>query len=843
MKKIVTPLLILLSMAVVLRAGVHRTAEKHVDAPVKISHRSGTPTKADAEKKARFLERRAAWEAKLNKALQVLPRNRSTTMDADLTIKKLSLVEDSYGDLRIYCMVENKGTGGPVYTRVYFTVYDASGNTLGTTWSNVALGRVVLCDNGWFAYALEKGYTGFFTGLTSIEWQKAHSVSYTFEYYDYSYTYRPTRLKLDSQKAREGQDYFGGVEYTGKVSNPSSTHIAYECRVHFAVLTPSKDAILDMGYQFLEATPYENDESSALYPGESGTYLVGFHNLDSTHLGNPYEYGFEFADVEESSVGTYSVTVNSEPSGAPITVSPTDNYGDSGGDAPYTFTYDRGDTVTITAAASHSGEAFDKWDVGGTEYTSRSITLTMDRTKDATAYYGSYGATAWISTNRWALNFGAGVGGPAPGPQSFMISNTGEGKMDWTVTTDSSRVTCTPTSGSGSGIVTVHVDTTGLGAGYDRYTVYISSEDAGNSSQELWTYVDVMTNARNETSIGEFATPADGARVSGSVAVTGWAVDVAGISDVIIYLDNNGTLAPIGGAVFVEGARDDITDAYYWYPGSYKAGWGYMLLTNFLPGGGNGTYTLRAVAVDSAGKQTGLGAKTIHVDNANAVEPFGAIDTPAQGGLASGKNYSNMGWVLTPKPKTVPKNGSTIDVYIDNQFVGHPVYNQPRGDIEGFFPGYSNSGGSMATLPVNLDEYHVGVHQIYWIVTDDDNKAAGIGSRFFTVSSTGNGRKKRTASGDRSNAGRPYNPNFGRKVTVNGDKTIDMRQMERLQLTFEGGIDKGYRSHNGELRPLPAGSGLTGDTFTWFPAPGFSGTYRLVFYKGKKAVNLTINIK
>lgn len=34
------------------------------------------------------------------------------------------------------------------------------------------------------------------------------------------------------------------------------------------------------------------------------------------------------------------------------------------------------------------------------------------------------------------------------------------------------------------------------------------------------------------------------------------------------------------------GARADITAAYPTYPASYKAGWGYMLLTNFLPRGG-----------------------------------------------------------------------------------------------------------------------------------------------------------------------------------------------------------------------------------------------------------------
>ena len=40
------------------------------------------------------------------------------------------------------------------------------------------------------------------------------------------------------------------------------------------------------------------------------------------------------------------------------------------------------------------------------------------------------------------------------------------------------------------------------------------------------------------------------------------------------------------------GARSDVQAAYPTRPMSEKAGWGYMLLTNMLPGGGNGTFTL-----------------------------------------------------------------------------------------------------------------------------------------------------------------------------------------------------------------------------------------------------------
>jgi hypothetical protein len=55
----------------------------------------------------------------------------------------------------------------------------------------------------------------------------------------------------------------------------------------------------------------------------------------------------------------------------------------------------------------------------------------------------------------------------------------------------------------------------------------------------------------------------------------------------------------------------------------------------FFTNKGNGTFKLSAIATDAEGNQAVLGSKTITCDNANAVKPFGAIDTPAHGGIAA----------------------------------------------------------------------------------------------------------------------------------------------------------------------------------------------------------------
>ena len=127
------------------------------------------------------------------------------------------------------------------------------------------------------------------------------------------------------------------------------------------------------------------------------------------------------------------------------------------------------------------------------------------------------------------------------------------------------------------------------------------------------------------------------------------------------------------------GARPDVQATYPNAPFNYRGGWGYMLLTNFLPNAsgsgasGNGTYKLHAIITNASGQTLDLGARTITVDNAHASKPFGTIDTPDQGGTASGNAYVNFGWALTQNPYVIPTDGSTISVIVDGVAVGHPV--------------------------------------------------------------------------------------------------------------------------------------------------------------------------
>jgi hypothetical protein len=161
------------------------------------------------------------------------------------------------------------------------------------------------------------------------------------------------------------------------------------------------------------------------------------------------------------------------------------------------------------------------------------------------------------------------------------------------------------------------------------------------------------------------------------------------------------------------------------------------MLTNYLPFQGNGTFIIYAKTTDKEGNEVTLGSKTITCDNANAVKPFGALDTPGQGGIASGNAYVNFGWALTPQPNTIPIDGSTINVWVDGVPLGQPVYNQYREDIATLFPNYNNSSGAVGYFYLDTTAYLNGVHTIAWSAKDNADNQDGIGSRYFTIVNVG----------------------------------------------------------------------------------------------------------
>ena len=587
---------------------------------------------------------------------------------------------------------------------------------------------------------------------------------------------------------------------------------------------------------------------------------------------------------------TPTITVTSPNGGELWEVNSTKNFTWSStgtvGNVKIEYSIDNGSTWKNVVSSTTNDESY-SWKVANTTSSQCLVKISEashgdpSDTSDSTFSIVPANSLTELSLSRTKFNFGYVRGGNTPQSQSFLVSNTGSGTSNWSVSPSSGWINCDPTSGTDSGEVTVSIHPSGLTAGDYNGTINVSDPSAANSPQVVSVTLNVYNPGGSSTPFGMIETPTDGSTVSGSIPVTGWVLDDVGVESVNIFRKEGGAYVYIGGALFVKGARPDVEQSYPGYPMNYQAGWGYMMLTNFLPNGGNGTVTLYAIAKDIDGHQVTLGTKTISCDNANAVKPFGAIDTPQQGGDASGSSSRNHGWVLTPMPNSIPTNGSTINVIIDGVDLGHPTYNNYRSDISELFPGYANSDGAAAYFDIDTTAYANGVHTIAWTATDNANNSDGIGSRYFSIQNLAEG-------GARSEAHKSspvwlpglleISTDYTRPVGIikglrkdeepqqvypdaRGIINYAIKELERIEIRLFPGNDNmgapssmrwvGYLLVGSQLRPLPIGSFLDIEkgVFYWLPGPGFFGRYRLIFFVEsdtdtlRKDIQLTITAK
>jgi hypothetical protein len=482
-----------------------------------------------------------------------------------------------------------------------------------------------------------------------------------------------------------------------------------------------------------------------------------------------------------------------------------------------------------------------------------------------------------ISLSEKRIYLGAERNGTATTSEKILVCNNGQGTLNWQAVANQGWIEINPASGSGDGILEIGVETTALPAGSYAGTVTVTDPDAWNSPQVVEVLLTVYASGGDNPPFGVFETPPEGATISGNIPVTGWVLDDIEATRVEIRRNPTASDSPevvdadglvyIGDAVFVRGARPDVEAAYPTYPRADRAGWGYMMLTNFLPGDGNGIFSLYAIAYDGSGNRVELGTKTITCDNANRTKPFGTIDTPAQGGIVSGSAYVNFGWALTPQPKYIPGDGSTIWVWVDGVPLGHPDYGYYREDIAGLFPGYANSDGAVGFFYIDTTKYANGVHTIAWSVRDSNGDEDGIGSRNFEIQNLGGalagmtsvdvnslqvdtaGRLALRVRGmEKGLRGREIESQEERRMSMmnesreemlkevrkraDGAYEVEIEELERIELHFRGeGGNKLIGWGKDPSRPLPVGSTLDEreGIFYWHACAGFLGEHVLHF--------------
>ena len=478
--------------------------------------------------------------------------------------------------------------------------------------------------------------------------------------------------------------------------------------------------------------------------------------------------------------------------------------------------------LSITSGPSGSGSGSVTYQVGANSGPTRSGTLTIAGQTFTVTETGTTSPT--LNLSRGSLNFGYNAS-LVTGPQTITVTFAGGSSVAWTVSSNQPNITVGPGSGTGNGTFQVTAIAGASG------TITVTAAGALNSPQQIQVNV---ASASPASPFGSFDTPLNNtAGIAGAIPVTGWALDNVEVSNVGIWRDPNGGeptaangLVFIGDALFVPGARTDIESTYPTAPLNYRGGWGYLLLTNFLPNG-NGTFNLHAIATNSAGTTQDLGTRTITVDNAHAAKPFGTIDTPTQGGSISGTAFVNFGWALTQNPNSIATDGSTLSVIVDGVTLGHPTYNRYRSDIATLFPGLANSNGAVGFFYIDTTTLANGMHTISWAASDSAGHTDGLGSRYFTVLNSG---------------GVAAPANATRPSTRKAPRSIEIRELDRIELEVEA--SDGFLIVNGERRPLPIGSTLKDGVFYWQAGPGFLGEYELQFERpGEPPLLVKVNIQ
>jgi hypothetical protein len=504
-------------------------------------------------------------------------------------------------------------------------------------------------------------------------------------------------------------------------------------------------------------------------------------------------------------------------------------------------------------------------------------------------------------------------------PQTVRLNQSGSGSVSWTAVSTTPWLVVSPASGIGPAVVTIAPQFTAGLAATQTGTINFTFTGAANLVNPITATLTVApATAAAAPPFGVLDTPiGDSTPLAGSIAITGWTLDNIGVQRVEIWRDlQAGETTPpfastpsdprhgkifVANATFVDGARPDVEGLYPTTPFNYRAGWGYLLLTWGLWNQGNGTYNLYAFAFDQENNLGTIGKKTVVVSNHTATKPFGSIDTPGIGGNASGPLFA---WGLTPKVNgaatcRIPANG--VQVSIDSGPLQPVVYGDVRTDIAGAFAGFSNSAAAGGHFIFDWSALAPGPHTIGLLVTDDCNRADGVGSRFFNVAAgsslttadaefrlkaeTGPDAQFRlkaettefevgrgpvaispVVSAFRRNPADEEVSAFERKsveeeatapilvsrgygelpeaITPDqaGHRTIEIKQGERIEVRLPHGYETAHQLAGAQPRPLPAGStwDAASGTFYWQPAPAFLGRYRIVFSNGRARINLDV---
>lgn len=231
---------------------------------------------------------------------------------------------------------------------------------------------------------------------------------------------------------------------------------------------------------------------------------------------------------------------------------------------------------------------------------------------------------------------------------------------------------------------------------------------------------------------GVIDTPTDGQTVSGIVRVSGFALDMRGLSNIDLLVDD----VPVNAAQ-MNLPRVDVLEVFPTYAGSPTSQPGFQ--TAFLAGNfSNGPHTvaIRVTELDTQ-SQTIIASVTVVVDSTINQAPFGYIDIPgAAGTTGANGSFPVVGWAIDDVEV------ARIDFLIDGQIVAGAVgrgepstanYGSTRPDVEAAFPDVPDSLYTGFSANIDTTALVNGIHLLSVRAYDNEGASRELGTRTVQV--------------------------------------------------------------------------------------------------------------
>jgi hypothetical protein len=220
-----------------------------------------------------------------------------------------------------------------------------------------------------------------------------------------------------------------------------------------------------------------------------------------------------------------------------------------------------------------------------------------------------------------------------------------------------------------------YIDSTTFATG--THTIKVTAIDSDSPTPDTGsTSVQVVVGGPTPTVTAAIEAPSMGSVVSGTVTVSGWALDSVGgtpISSVQVAVDG-----VVAGAATYGVVRTDICSTFPGRPGCPNVGYTFSLNTQNYS---LGSHVISVTATDSDGTpDTGSASTTVTIIAAPSVH----IDNPAPGQAISGI-FNVTGWALD-STTGIGTAISSVQILVDGNPVGTATYGSGRPDVCGFYP-------------------------------------------------------------------------------------------------------------------------------------------------------------